>query len=339
MPEVVPLPPVREVAAGTWSIPVALPGNPLHYVIVHALETDDGIVLIDAGWDSDDSWDALIEGLGALCASVADVTGVLVTHIHPDHYGLAPRVRRASGAWVSLHPADLTMILRSDAEVDGWLAETGRWLRRAGAPLDALAVLGGDLEEVRRILLTEPPDLLVEHGDVPPVKGRSLVAVHTPGHTDGHLCFHEPARGLLYAGDHVLPRISPNVSSMSSSLDDPLGAFIGSLLSVRDLPCDLVLPAHVGVFAGLAGRVDELLEHHDERLRDIAASVRGGAETVWEIAAEHPWKRGWAGLTPAMRRAALGETEAHLLRLQAQGVVCSAPAYGDDPVRWTVKPD
>lgn len=335
MPDHVPLPPVREAAAGTWSIPVALPGNPLHYVIVHALETDDGIVLIDAGWDSEASWDTLGKGLAELGAAVTDVTGVIVTHIHPDHYGLAPRVRRTSGAWVSLHPADLTMILRDDAEVDAWLTKAGGWMMRAGAPAEALTLLGRDREEVRRILLTEPPDLLVEHGDLPPVRGRRLVAVHTPGHTDGHLCFHEPDRKLFFAGDHVLPRITPNVSTQASALDDPLGAFVDSLRAVRDLACDLVLPAHVGDFVGLAGRVDELLAHHDERLRDIATSVRGGAQTVWEIAAEHPWKRGWAGLTPTMRRAALGETEAHLRRLRAQGLVRSTPAYGDDPVRWT----
>jgi glyoxylase-like metal-dependent hydrolase (beta-lactamase superfamily II) len=106
----IPLPPVDEVLPGLWVIPVPIPINPLRYVLVHAFEsTGDGLVLVDAGWDTPEAWGGLTDGLATIGADVADVRGVLVTHIHPDHYGLAARVRSASGGWVALHPADAAL--------------------------------------------------------------------------------------------------------------------------------------------------------------------------------------------------------------------------------------
>src|SRR3954470_12793558 len=107
-----PLPPVERVRPGLWSIPVPLPNNSLRYVLVYVFETDAGPYLLDAGWNTDDASPALHARLAhaALDAALAqdgtainEVQGVLVTHIHPDHYGLAGRVRQASGAWVALH--------------------------------------------------------------------------------------------------------------------------------------------------------------------------------------------------------------------------------------------
>src|SRR5205809_5732615 len=91
-PSLNPLPPVERVRPGLWSIPVPLPNNSLRYVFVYAFETDAGPYLVDAGWNTDDAFDALDAGLRHAGSSIAEVQGVLVTHIHPDHYGLAGRV-------------------------------------------------------------------------------------------------------------------------------------------------------------------------------------------------------------------------------------------------------
>src|SRR5262245_5691724 len=101
-----PLPPVEPVRPGLWSIPVPIPSSSLRYVFVYVFETDRGPFIVDTGWNTDDAFNALSTGLTSLGTSINDVQGVLVTHIHPDHYGLAGRVREASGAWIALHPAD-----------------------------------------------------------------------------------------------------------------------------------------------------------------------------------------------------------------------------------------
>src|SRR6202048_3580478 len=105
-----PLPPVERFRPGLWSIPVPLPNNSLRYVLVYAFETNAGPYIIDAGWNTDDAFNTLVDGLAQAVFGITDVQGVMVTHIHPDHYGLAGRVREASGAWVALHPADAALI-------------------------------------------------------------------------------------------------------------------------------------------------------------------------------------------------------------------------------------
>ena len=71
-----------------------IPNNPLRYVLVYALELDSGVALVDAGWPTDDAWEALNAGLIEAGGSMSDVQAVVVTHLHPDHYGLAGRVRK-----------------------------------------------------------------------------------------------------------------------------------------------------------------------------------------------------------------------------------------------------
>jgi len=104
------MPPVERVGDGLWSIPVPIPNNPLRYVLVYAFELRDGVAIVDAGWDTADAWAALCGGLEHAGFAVGDVRAALITHIHPDHYGLAGRVRERSGAWVALHAADAALL-------------------------------------------------------------------------------------------------------------------------------------------------------------------------------------------------------------------------------------
>ena len=93
-----PLPPVERLRPGLWTVPVPLPNNSLRYVFVYVFESDQGVYLVDAGWNTDDAYAALEAGLKFAGYEMGDVQGVMVTHIHPDHYGLAGRIREASGA-------------------------------------------------------------------------------------------------------------------------------------------------------------------------------------------------------------------------------------------------
>src|SRR5258708_40261664 len=89
------MPPAEQLDQGLWALPVPIPANPLRYVTVYVFGTGEGLVLIDAGWGAEESWRALQAGLESIGAGVADVRGVLVTHMHFDHVGLAGRVRDA----------------------------------------------------------------------------------------------------------------------------------------------------------------------------------------------------------------------------------------------------
>ncbi|MQA86526.1 MAG: MBL fold metallo-hydrolase [Streptosporangiales bacterium] len=329
----------EDLGGGVWSIPVPIPDNPLGYTLVYLLETEGGPVLVDAGWDDPASWDALTAGLAAAGTSVRDIYGVLVTHFHSDHSGLAGRVREASGAWMAMHTADAELVRGFAAAVRGdGTAQVRSW------ELDLLARAGAseaDVEAMRRtprwsVHPPPVPDRELADGQLADVPGRRLRVLHTPGHSPGHVCLHLEEEGRLFTGDHVLPRITPHVSlhPFDGPDADPLGDFLASLDRVANLPADHVLPAHKHRFSGLADRIGTILAHHEGRLAELVAAVSSGPRTLWQIAQRIGWSRGWEEMPPSLRRMALGETAAHLRRLERMGRVESVS--GAEPVRFVV---
>ena len=328
------LPPAECVRPGLWSLPVPIPASPLRYVLTYAFEVPGGVVVVDPGWNAPESWEALQAGLTAMGATLTDVRGVLVTHLHPDHYGLAGRVREVSGAWVALHPADAALVSERYDQVDDLLERIVAWLREVGAPASELTAMRDASMAMRRVVVVTPPDVLLEDGDRPEVPGWQLVAVHTPGHTPGHLCFYEERTGVLLTGDHVLPRITANVSLHPQSGSDPLGDYLASLERLRKYADSPVLPAHEWRFEGLGERIDTIVAHHEQRLEATAALVAAGAGTVWEVATRLGWSRPWEEIHGFMRRAAVGETQAHLVLLEHRGRL---ERTGEHPLRWRAR--
>jgi glyoxylase-like metal-dependent hydrolase (beta-lactamase superfamily II) len=326
------LPEVEQVRPGLWSIPVPMPNNPLRYVIVYAFESDQGLTLVDAGWNTEDAWAALNDGLKAAGGSISDVRGVMVTHIHPDHYGLAGRIRNESGAWIGLHPADASMLEERYAETDELVRRMTGLLELSGVPEDRRPDLATASMEIRSLVDMALPDRLVEDGDAIDAPGWGLRALWTPGHSPGHLCLVAEEAGLVLSGDHVLPRISPNISFHSQQFPNPLGDFLDSLLKMSAFEPEEVLPAHEYRFRGLAARARQLIEHHEERCREIERLLaeQPGA-SAWELTLRLTWSRPFGQIPSFMQRAANGETLAHLVLLETRHRV---QRQGDSPARF-----
>jgi glyoxylase-like metal-dependent hydrolase (beta-lactamase superfamily II) len=331
-----PLPPVERLRPGLWTIPVPLPNTSLRYVFVYVFETDKGVYLVDAGWNTDEAFAALNAGLKIAGYEIGDVRGVLVTHIHPDHYGLAGRVREASGAWIALHPADARLIHDRYTDPTDLLERVGASLRRAGAPAEEIATLKAAAMPVRPFVDAVLPDVLLEDGQRPEVPGWELTAIWTPGHSPGHLCFWEPANEVLLSGDHVLPRITPNIPFHPQAGDNPLGDFLAALDKLEPYQPTEVLPAHEYRFDDLHKRLGELRRHHAERFREVITAIAAGYTTTWSIASQMTWSRGWDGIEGFMRRAAVGEAMAHLRELERRGVLVEHPG---EPSHWELKAD
>ncbi len=336
-PALAPLPPVEQIRPGLWVVPVPIPMNSLRYVLVYVFATERGAYLIDAGWNTDEAFDALADGLKQAGFAMSDVRGVMVTHIHPDHYGLAGRIREASGAWISLHPADAKLIESRYIEPEELLKMVSSSLTRAGAPEGELAGIEAASMPVRGFVTPTYPDKLLEDGDRPDIPGWNLRAIHTPGHSPGHLCFYLAEQRLMLTGDHVLPRITPNISYHPQSGPNPLGDFLDSLDKVAREDVELVLPAHEHRFVGLTGRVDALKAHHHQRFSEVIAAIRSGDDTAFAVAASMSWSRSWDRIDGFMRRAAVGEALAHLYALRERGVLdFKEPADPAEPIRWYV---
>ncbi len=317
------MPPVEQVRPGLWSIPVPIPNNPLRYVLVYAIElSDGGVAIVDAGWNTDDAFDALSEGLAAAGGSISDVQAVLVTHIHPDHYGLAGRVREASGAWIGLHPADAVMLESRYGNTDQLVDEMLALMRDAGVPEGKLPDLALASIFLKSLVAMAAPDVLFEDGADLRLPGWTLRTIWTPGHSPGHTCFFSAERRLLLSGDHVLPRITPNISVHAQQFDNPLADYLDSLDKLRPLEPEEVLPAHEYRFADLESRLREIADHHEARLEEVESVLRDRpGSTAWAVTLRLRWSRPWEEIQSFMQRQANGETLAHLKVLELEGRV------------------
>jgi glyoxylase-like metal-dependent hydrolase (beta-lactamase superfamily II) len=329
-------PGAHSVADGIHRLPLPLPLDGLRAVNVYSIETEEGLTLIDGGWAVEESRAQLDESLASIGHKVADITRFLVTHVHRDHYTQALAVRREVGSHVSLGLGDkATLDLIGDPSYD--CDPTVHQLLRAGAAVVACAweSYAGTAER------PDPstwgaPDTWLDGDQQLSVGTRSIDAVSTPGHTRGHFVFADQAAGLLFAGDHVLPTITPSIGFEPAYAEQPLGDFLASLAKVRAMPDLRLLPAHGAVTASTHARVDELVAHHDDRLQLCVDAVAAGHQTAYDVAAELPWTRHARRLVDLdVFNTALAtmETMAHLQLLAAQERV--SRAEDDGVLRYT----
>jgi len=327
------LPPVELVRPGLWSIPTPFPNSPLRYVLAYAVEYNGGVALIDTGWPSQTSWDGLVAGLNETGHDLSDVKAILITHGHGDHMGLARRLRERTGAWVAMHEADTQHDKMYASQQDFRTANDESLRKRGGLAPDFEAVRGNRMappDDFTEFSLT--PDRFLVDGGRPLGAGTELVNIWTPGHTPGHVCFFDDSRNVLLTGDHILPRITPNISHAPRQTGDILGDYITSLRGMLGIAAEEVLPAHEYRFIGLAGRINGLLGHHQERLAEVMAAIRAepGCTSV-TVAEKLHWSRPWDQMLGMQRRFAIGEAYSHLVHLEATGYVTNK---GTDVDAW-----
>jgi glyoxylase-like metal-dependent hydrolase (beta-lactamase superfamily II) len=276
---------IEQVAQGVFrtQLPIDMPG--LGHVNMYVLEDSRGVSVVDPGLPGKANWKAIVSRLKDLGVPVKRVHSIVITHSHPDHFGGAMRLQQHTGADIITHES--FRLWFDPTEPDDVDVETQAQFRRAfdvtpwGGP-------GFYLPRNRRLYylahqklprffpLPKPTVRLAEHEHIT-LAGRKWLALHTPGHTQDHLCLFDPDEGTMLSGDHVLPTITPHISGMSNN-PDPLLGFFQSLDKIASFgeQVRVSLPAHGKPFEKLADRCDQIKLHHEQRLtklRDVAADL------------------------------------------------------------------
>ncbi len=314
------------VAPGVRRIALPLP-LALRSVNVYLIEGERGWSIVDSGMHTPEAEAELRIGLSGAGIAMTDLRTAFITHLHPDHLGMAGTLRDA-GAELLMHGPEIERAHEVWAADHRQIKATYELFERHGMPRDVDEGMRAAWVEMGDRVDPFEPIRPVANGEVLDLGGRALTVVWTPGHTDHHAVLFEESSGTLLSGDHVLPRITSNVGVYPGGRPDPLGDFLSALERMKTLGVRRVLPAHGEPFDDCNGRVDQILAHHADRLVETMNAVGTGGRTAYEICGTlFPVLR-----SPHEERFALAETLAHLVYLELRGRVRESDAR---PIRWS----
>ncbi|HEY7980104.1 MAG TPA: MBL fold metallo-hydrolase [Candidatus Eremiobacteraceae bacterium] len=312
---------VAEIARDIWRITLPLPFR-LRAVHLYLVRGQDGYTLIDAGLDTQAAREIYDGALGALGVRRESIRRLYVTHMHPDHIGMAGRHALAGAASFIMRDEERrARYVWGAAPLDAWVA----FLERHGMETGPAESVTRAAEDLRKCVTLPDVFAYVSDGDTVPVGDRSCRVVWTPGHSDHHYVLVDDAAKLIFAGDHLLPAITPNIGLYPECRPDPLGDYLGSLERFAREGAYDVLPAHGDMYTDLQKRIGELRAHHDERLAGVRSRVAdgdGAGVTAFDVV-RHFWGE---RLSAHEVRFALVEVAAHLeyLRLRDELLMTTA---------------
>ena len=312
-----------EILNGVHQIKIPAPESASWDTNVYVIEGNDGHILVDSGWDSQESLWALQEGIKAANLKLRDIKKVVITHIHPDHYGLSTKIKQICGAQVAIHRIDAGFIFTRYRDFADLIKKIEELLRQNGVPEDELSQLKEASLWMNKYVTTDSPEIKLEDGDIISNDSFEFEVLWTPGHSPGHVCLYERDRKFILTGDHVLYDTTPHVGFNPQSGDNPLGDYISSLEKLERLKVNFILPGHGPVFNALGLRIEKILQHHEEGKRVIMRSLHDGLKTAYDIAKQIPWMVNEGGttfqdLSVWNRRMAVHETIAHLKLLMKE---------------------
>lgn len=310
---------MQQASDGVYQLEIPMRFNPLGCTYSYLLR--DAAALIDTGVGTNDAFEALEEQLRSVGLATSDIEHIVLTHLHRDHVGLVERVRSASGAVVHAYRSAVKLQRKAMAAESGGSRSRKDELRLLGGGR-YISMLGRFEGALRRPRPMVNIDETYDDGDTIGLKGSNLRVFWTPGHSPEHICLYDADRGLLYSGDHVLPRITSHISLHSHEGGDPLKDYLDSLERLRGLPVTVVLPAHEHIFHDLEGRISELELHHLIRCDEVKTVLLEEEKTVFQVAAGVSWdSQPWPRMRFWTKLMAAAETFAHLVYLRNRGEV------------------
>ena len=317
-----------EIQVPKWvsRIKVPIPIESLKFVNVYLIREDNTFSLIDAGMYSIRSFHELINRVASIGLRIGDLESIVVTHFHVDHITLSPILYELSGADFYLGLKDESTLRKG---FDKFIGKALRLYKRHGVPqgeaneisryhpaMRIIDVYDNYLREMPWIPLTERSE--VELGS------KRFKVIHVPGHTPGQINLFYEEEGILFAGDHILDRITPQITLIDER-EDPLGDYMNSLEKVSMMNARIALPGHGEPIVNPSKRAKELIEHHKQRLNEILGYVKErGEATAYELAKVVRWRTNyssWEEYPYPERFFAIGETLSHLRRLELENKI------------------
>lgn len=304
---------------GIAQVTIPLPFRLNHIHCYLARQSKQDWTIIDTGLHRQETVDTWNKGFMNYGIKEKDIKTVIVTHYHPDHFGYAGQLQKNCKADVLMGQKAYQLGKRNWTKDNQ--AQSGQFYFQAGMESKTLKELvahdGGFFPLVRPF-----PEVahFLQEGQFIQIGELTFQALHTPGHEQGHFCFYQPEEKILFSGDHLLKKITPNISYLGIGDENPLDTYLSSLKKLSELEINWVLPGHGPVFTDARERIDEIIQHHKVRIRETYEAIKGEM-TAFQISKVLFQRE----LTIHEERFALGETLSHLAYLLAKGEIKKTP--------------
>ena len=294
---------------------VPLTNNPLKYIICYVIKTDEKNLIIDTGFNMPECYKALSEGLKELNVDISK-TALFITHLHSDHIGLAPFIMN-SNSTIYMSKIDYDYLNNESPEYS-WEALYKKYISE-----------GFPKNEIVNMHITNPAEIYapektfkavtVNDGDKIKIGSYTLECVFTPGHTPGHTCIYIEDKEIMFLGDHVLFDITPNITFWTG-IRDSLKDYINSLIKIKTFKIKTALPAHRENSLNFYDRVEQILNHHENRLDECFNILKSNPGlSAYDTASFMKWSmrgKDWSEFPMHQKWFAVGETIAHLDNLK-----------------------
>ena len=273
---------LQEIAEDIYQLILPLPFA-LKSVNCYLLRDGDGWAIFDAGLNVPEAQDLWLHSFAALEIKPSDITHIILTHAHPDHYGLAGWLQAWCGApvWMSPREAELAeQIWQRSYEARGMLSQAMSDILDE----EKIASIINSMQRMREMTAPHPQEIKrLAYGSSLMIGQHQFQAIHAPGHSDGQLIFYDASDRLLLCGDQVLQKITPNIGLWAISEPDPLGRFLTSLNDLKSLDVRLALPGHGALITTWSERIQEIEAHHAERLAKMLNTFNGTGRKLYDI--------------------------------------------------------
>lgn len=310
---------VEEILENIFKIEIPLPDSPLEAINSYVIKAAERNLIVDTGMNREECLKEMLTGLSELRIDLGK-TNFFITHMHADHLGLVSNLATEAST-IYFNERDANGIEFFDRHQDKFM----HFARTNGFPEDELQTLFYNHPGYRYRSRGHFAFTFLKEDYEISVGKYSFRCVETPGHTKGHMCLYEANRKILIAGDHILNGITPNIQVWSDEWN-PLKEYLASLDKIYQLDIELVLPGHGCVFKNYKERINELRNHHEERLCVVASLLGKRGITAYQTASRMHWDgtdkyESWDGFPILQKWFATGEAIAHLNYLQEKGMV------------------
>jgi glyoxylase-like metal-dependent hydrolase (beta-lactamase superfamily II) len=305
----------EEVYPNIYKNEIPLPKNPLRAINSYIILSDNKNLIIDTGFNTPECQAALMEGIKELNIDL-NKTELLVTHMHTDHSGLAPFLKKQGVQTVYFNQVD-GELFNQTSKRDLFYRTLNQIF---GFKNDQSLSFGKEFGE-RQV---EPLEFMpLSEGHELEVGNYRFEVVDIPGHTPGHIGLYERKQKIFFCGDHILDEITPNITFWGFD-QDILATYFASLKKVREYDINILFTAHRKMIRDYQTRIDELIVHHEERLKEILEILKDERKTTGQIAAAMRWDlsyKKWEDFPHPQKWFASGEALSHLEHLVHTGLV------------------